>query len=218
MVGFVGVRGTEVPCRLVLESDPTSFIPFNSFPLEEGITEGYNADYTKLGEKQAGEPNRRTWRGGDWQPISLTLNFRAGMNPLERGNSTEQAIARMLTKVRWIEASSFPRPDTYTPVARKALPSRKRTAGSAKIAGGTLSGLKGRPPHILFQWGVFMTLRGRVPAWTVNWQAPFEPISGKPHGAVVTFTFQIENGFFPNWYSVNERGAGMVPGSIVGLV
>lgn len=208
-----GVAGYYVPCALVLEDDQTERVQFESFPVDEGITEGYNADYTKMGDKQAGEPIRRTWRGGDWNPISITLNFRAGLNPLESG-PIGLAIGRMVGKVNWLKASTFPRPDTYTPVGRKPLPTETKSAGEKK-EGSVLAGLAGRPPHILFVWGLFMTLRGRIPAWTVQWQGPYEPLSGKPHGATVSLTFQPESGFFPNWWSVRETGGGKVPSSIV---
>jgi hypothetical protein len=208
-----GVAGYFIPCALVLEKNPTERVQFESFPAEEGITEGYNADYAKLGDKYSGEPIRRTWQGGDWNPISITLNFRAGLNPLEIG-PIGVAIGRMLGKVNWLKASTFPRPDTYTPAGKKALPSGAKSAGASK-ASGILSGLAGRPPYVLFVWGLFMTLRGRIPAWTVQWQGPYEPISGKPHGAIVTLTFQPESGFFPNWYSVRDTGGGNTPASVV---
>jgi len=60
------------------------------------------------------------------------------------------------------------------------------------------------PPLILFVWGLFMVIKGRISAWTVNWTGPYEPVTGRPHGAKVGLTFQPESGFYPNWYDISD--------------
>jgi len=196
------------PCALVLKNDPTSRIEFQSFPVEEGITEGYNADYVKTSGRAA-EPFGRLWQGGDWNPININLQFRAGMDLASFG-PRGVIIGRMLNKVNWIKAAPFPRPRLRPQRAAKyKLGEAKKFARTAMSSYG---GQTADPPFVLFVWGLFMTLQGKVTAWTVTWMGPYEPISGKPHGANVQLTFQPESGFYPNWYDIKD---GYTPDSLV---
>jgi len=199
------------PCALVLKNNPKEQVRFQSFPVEGGITEGYNTEYAKtIGT--AAEPFGRMWRGGDWNPIQLDLEFRAGLRRSDLG-PPGFVIGRMIRNVNWLKAAAFPR--TETRVARKTkgeLGEQKRLGRSEMRSYG---GQAADPPIVLFVWGIFMTLRGRISAWTVNWTGPYEPITGKPHGAKVGLTFQPESGFYPNWYDIRE---GSIPGSLSGKV
>lgn len=196
------------PCALVLHDAPNERLQFESFPVEEGITEGYNADYVKT-TGRAAEPFGRIWQGGDWNPINITLEFRAGLSALDLG-PRGVVIGRMLNKVNWLKAAPFPR------TLQRPSRSPKNELGKPKTFGRTqmmsYGGQTADPPIVLFVWGLFMTLRGRVTAWTVTWKGPYEPISGKPHGALVAVTFQPESGFYPNWYDIRD---GSIPNSIV---
>jgi hypothetical protein len=58
-----------------------------------------------------------------------------------------------------------------------------------------------------------MILEGVITAWTVQWKGPYEVISGKPHGALVSLTFQPHTGTYPNWYTIKR---GSIPGGILG--
>lgn len=211
------VAGYYVPCSLLLEDDISSYIAFESFPVDEGITEGYNADFTKTQEGRAAEPLRRTWQGGDWNPIQISLTFVAGLNPLEAG-PTGRAVNKMVDKINWIKAACFPRTDEYSPAGVKESPTtdpvkKGRRRRSYRVENAALAG---RVPFVLFVWGLFMTFRGKIHAWTVQWGGPFDPISGKPGSAIVNITYMPENGFYPNWYSIRSSGGNKVPSSIIG--
>jgi len=196
------------PCALVLEDDITSRIMFQSFPYEEGIVEGYNADYTKTGGR-ASEPFGRMWQGGDWNPVNISLQFRAGLS-IDDFGPPGVVIGKMLRKVSWIKATPFPRTKT-----RPAPTVTTGAKGFGKAGSTSYGGQAANPPYVLFVWGLFMTLRGKVTAWTVNWKGPYEPISGKPHGADVQLTFQPESGFYPNWWDISE---GSNPSSVVARI
>lgn len=209
-VGTARPAGLFVPCMFMLEDAPEEELRFESFPVDEGITEGYNADYTK-DPLPVSEPRQRSYRGGDWNPIQFTLHFRAGISLADRG-APGTVIGRMINKVNWLEAAAFPR-------------TTERTGGHwgrfQELAGGGMGQVghvsKGSPgpPIVVFFWGLFMNLRGRVIAWTVQWQGPYDPVSGKPHGALVGLTYQPESGFYPNWWDVK---GGKMPQGITGRV
>jgi len=223
--------GTYIPCALVLEDDPTQRVQFESFPVEDGVSEGYNADYAKT-DGRAAEPLGRMWVGGDWQAINISLVYRAGLSFFEIG-PPGVAISRMIEKVNWLKAAAFPRTKTRQVPAQKgnALPAAFAAASGigpvSSIFGavGQAQNLQSssrmatqaaEPPYVLFVWGLFMTLRGRVTAWQVRWTGPYDPITAKPHGAEVMLTYQPESGFYPDWYSVRDTGGGKVPSSLVG--
>jgi len=199
------------PCALVLEAEPTEQVRFQSFPVEEGIVEGYNADYVKT-PGRASEPFGRMWTGGDWAPINLSLEFRAGMSYLELG-TPGRTIGKMISKVDWLKAAAFPRTLVRSPRNLKAdigpIESSSSLFGPTPYGGQTQD-----PPIVLFVWGFFMVLRGRITAWTVTWKGPFQPISGKPHGANVQLTFQPESGMYPDWYTIKD---GTIPSNVGGL-
>jgi hypothetical protein len=199
------------PCALVLEQMPTERVQFESFPADEGITEGYNADYVKTGGRAA-EPYGRMWQGGDWNPINITLEFHAGMSYLEVG-TPGQVIGQMIKKVDWLKALPFPRPMTRPMRAGKSDLGKRQAVGVSGFA--SYGGQTADPPIVLFVWGLFMTLKGRVTAWTVTWKGPYEVISGKPHHASVALTFQPESGFYPNWYDIVDGYRG-VPTAFLG--
>jgi hypothetical protein len=196
------------PCALVLETNPLERVSFQSFP-DRGIGEGYSATYAPT-TGRAAEPFGRIWGGGDWAAIQLELEFRAGLSRSEIG-PPGIAIGKMINKINWLKACPFPRPDTRP--ARQA----KVVAGQPKSFGKTdqtsYGGQAADPPIILFVWGMFMTLRGVVTDWRLTWTGPYEPISGKPHGAEISLSFQPQSGFYPNWYDIRD---GSMPNTILG--
>ena len=198
------------PCALVLKDDPREQVRFESFPLETGITEGYNADYTKT-VGRAAEPFGRIWQGGDWNPINLELEFRAGISFFDRTIPTVGlVIGKMLNKVNWLKAAAFPRTRVRPARSAKNELGKPKTFGKTDLA--SYGGQTADPPMVLFVWGLFMTLQGRITAWTVTWKPPFDPITGKPHGASVNLTYQPESSFYPNWYDIRD---GSIPNTLV---
>jgi len=189
----------NVPCALAIEDNPEQIVYFPSFPVDAGIIEGYRADYTATGGR-ASEPFGRIWEGGDWSPIDLTLDFRAGLDTFDLGPPAV-VIGRMINKINWLKATAFPRTDNE-PLRAAQAPSSTGAKTFGKAANTSYSGQAADPPYVLFIWGFFMILRGRIISWEVNWKGPFEPISGKPHGAEVSLTFQPESRFYHNWYDV----------------
>lgn len=204
--------GTEYsPCALMLKDNPIEQVRFESFPIDGGITEGYNADYTKT-VGRAAEPFGRMWQGGDWNPIQLDLEFRAGIGRYDLG-PPGTVIGRMVRKVNWLKAAAFPRTLTRSGRSTKNDLGEQAKYGRQNYA--SYGGQCADPPLALFVWGVFMVIQGRVTAWTVNWVGPYEPITGRPHGAKVGLTFQPESGFYPNWYDVRD---GSFPPTVAGKV
>jgi hypothetical protein len=91
----------------------------------------------------------------------------------------------MYKKVRWCQALPFPRSDSKPPPGQ-----------SFSVVGGI-------PPYVLIAFGSFMTIRGLPTGVNITWLGPWDPKSGRPHGAKVDIIVQPHMKVYPDWYYIS---------------
>lgn len=196
--------GVPVMCAIQLEEDPRSQyrVQFESVP-PQGIVEGYQANFSAASGRGAPQPAFRRWTGGDWQPIQLDLEFRAGAfskkgasqqsGQQQQGTSQtdksaliNELASDMEKKVRLLQAMSFPKPPQERTANQKLLP-------PAPLI-----------PFVLLVFGDFVTYRGYVTSTQITWKEPWHPVSARPLTAHVSITFQPIMAFYPDFYDVQN--------------
>lgn len=181
-------------CAITLEKNPSreNTIRFESFPVDEGITEIYSSKWSADSETRAAEPLVWQWAGGGWSEYTLALEFVAGLwdDPNDTWDAQE-LCKRMENKVRLLQAFAFPK-------------------GSKQPPGVSLSYV-GDPPYVLLTLGSFMVIRCLVTGVTVKWKGPFDPVTARPGSCSVSVQLQRVSGFYPDFYRIKE-GVTMISG------
>lgn len=218
-INQVAPRNSEAhasPCLLRIEDATPAGVQrelrFESFPIDEGITESYTVNQPReIGADRMPQPGGIAYRGGNWGPFTLKLEFHAGVSPgaTPTGMATigrspddineatlQQLLIEMESKARWCQALCFP---LERSLAGSELGAR--ITANAKAAGFSQTTLKSTsealskikrndPPIVLVVLGSWYTLRGWVSSVQVQWTAPWHPVSARPYGAIVSLTIQ----------------------------
>ena len=211
----------------VLEDEPVgpdSRLVWESFPAE-GLEETYAlAAYREMGGNRMPQPAFATYQGGNWQPIPIALNFRAGVNQRNVTGALaidqtdlDRILLEMERKVNWLEALGFP-------LERRNLEARRvlqrstttRNVPASAVSTEQFGKLKRNdPPFVLMIWGTWKIIRGYLTNIVISWQPPYHPISGRPYGATVRMQFQPIMPEYPTWQSIrNQAGTAGLSGAI----
>jgi hypothetical protein len=235
LAGNVSYRSVS-QCALVLEDNPVgddSRLDFESFP-EDGIEEAYTVEgYREIAGSRMPQPLFAAYRGGNWNAMSLVLNFRAGDNlgrevaisELSR-NDLDALLVAMERKARWCQALSFPlerNATTFTNrVKAKAIRgqlSRARSGGGiseSALRSADLSQLtRNDPPILLLVFGSFLTVRCYTTGYSLKWTHPFHPLTAQPYGCEVTLSLQRLELEYPTWDSIRNAPGALPPSPLL---
>ena len=226
-----GIYHDTTPCELVLEDNPVgedSSLEFESFPGEVEETYALN-EYREMGGDRMPQPSFVAYRGGNWNPFTLQLIFRAGRRqgdqiaqqaglrttPLALTDAElQQILIRMERKVRWCQALGFPLERALGETTVRQITSSARANQFAAAQGippsqsttEKLSSLRRNdPPIVLIVFGSWWVQRAYAKNVSVKWTGPWHPISVRPYGAEVTITFQPIKAVYPTWQLIRDQ-------------
>lgn len=214
--GQGGNAGSAAQCALVLEDNPVgedSRLPFESFQQE--IEETYTVQpYREIGADRAPQPAFVAYRGGNWGPFNLKLNFRAGtkLSPapsaVDNLNLTdvESVLLENERKIRWCQALTFPLPRALGASESDRIVNYPVTGGSksplvptAALTEAVNNVQRTDPPIVLVVFGSWHVIRGYVMNCVIAWGAPWHPVSARPYGATVSLSIQPVYAKYPTW-------------------
>lgn len=217
-------------CAIVLEDEPVgadSRLEFESWPGE--LEEVYSVnEYREMGGDRMSQPSHVAYRGGNWQPFTLTLTFRAGLRkPGQQQNRAapqvvtdaeiQQLLIEMESKVRWCQALCFPlERRLYGSSLSRATADINRQLETVnnptrytneQIRNTSLR--RNDPPIVLIVFGSWWVQRCYAKNVSIKWQGPWHPETVRPHGAEVSISFMPIKSTYPTWNLIRfQAGAG----------
>ena len=213
-----GPRNTA-NCAIVLEDQPSGVdarMEFQSF--EPEITESYTVGgYQEYGAERMSQPGFAAYRGGNWDVMSLTLNFQADghlnrqiVSGQVKAAEVEGVLVDMERRVRWFEALGFPLRRTADAFADRQI-ARSTAAGftpTAQAQTALRNQVRNDPPIFLVVFGSFLIVRGYATSVSLAWKPPFHPVTMRPYACAVTIALQRLEADYPTWQSIRNQGGG----------